>query len=158
VSIHLWRCDTNKDGEYARDEFMNALDVLFKTNRFNLSKIGDHFINPCCFGEDLAAWLRLKLGERGLQSRDPYQEDWGWELPVVARSGSYYLCMSGNPDETGADADQGEWRIIVEKKRSIRQRLTGQGKIGADDELARIVKEILSAEPEIREVHLENLQ
>ena len=137
---------------------MNALDILFKTNRFNLSKVGDHFINPCCFGEDLAAWLRLKLGERGLRANDPYQEDWGWELPVVASSGSYYLCMSGNSDQSSADADQGEWRIIVEKKRSIGQRLTGQGNIGAGDELIRIVKEILSAEPEIREVHLENLQ
>jgi hypothetical protein len=34
---------------------MNGLRILFKTNRFNLSKVGEHFINLCCFGEDLAS-------------------------------------------------------------------------------------------------------
>ena len=70
---------------------MNALRMLFRTNRFNLSKIGEHFINPCCFGEDLAAWIRVKLIEKGVQARDPYQEDWGWEVPVMCGSNSYYL-------------------------------------------------------------------
>ena len=77
---------------------MNALRILFKTNRFNLSKVGEHFINPCCFGEDLAVWLRIKLSERNVEVREPYQEDWGWELPAMQESDSYYLCMSGNAD------------------------------------------------------------
>src|SRR6266513_835232 len=47
---------------YTRGEKqMNALDILFRSGSFNLSKVGEHFINPCCFGEDLAAWLRIKL-------------------------------------------------------------------------------------------------
>jgi len=33
--------------------------------RFNLSTAKEYFINPDCFGEDLAAWLRDKLTERG---------------------------------------------------------------------------------------------
>jgi len=33
-------------------------DLLFETERFNSSEAGAHFINPNCFGEDLAAWLR----------------------------------------------------------------------------------------------------
>jgi hypothetical protein len=37
---------------------MNALRILFKTNRFNLSKVGEHFINPCCFGENLIHGVR----------------------------------------------------------------------------------------------------
>jgi hypothetical protein len=135
---------------------MNALHVLFRSNRFNLSKVGEHFINPCCFGEDVAAWLRAKLGERGVHTKEPYQEDWGWELPVAASSGSYYLCIGGNSDESDVDKDQGEWRIIVEKKRSIGQRLTGKGKIAAGDDMAKIVEEILSAEAGIREVRLES--
>ena len=68
---------------------MNALRILFKTNRFNLSKVGEHFINPCCFGEDLAAWLRIKLSERDVEVREPYQEDWGrleaFERHMMAR-------------------------------------------------------------------------
>ena len=88
---------------------MNALDILFKTDRFNLSKVGQHFINPCCFGEDLAAWLRLKLIERSIEVREPYQEDWGWELPARNGSDSHYLCMSGNSDESSKNKDEGEW-------------------------------------------------
>jgi hypothetical protein len=111
---------------------MNSLDILFKTSRFNLSKVGEHFINPCCFGEDLAAWLRTKLSDRSIEVRQPYQEDWGWELPAKQGSDSYYLCMSGNSDNS-ANKDEGEWRIIVEKRRSIWHRVSGVGKIAADD-------------------------
>src|SRR5438045_2507906 len=96
---------------------MNAREIIFRSNRFNLSTIGDHFINPCCFGEDVVAWLRTKLAENRIQTATPYQEDWGWELPVTCGGGSYYLCVSGNADN--AENDEGEWRIIVEKPRSI---------------------------------------
>jgi len=134
---------------------MNALRILFRTNQFNLSKVGAHFINPCCFGEDLAAWLQAKLTELGIESRPPYQEDWGWELPAKLPSGSYFLCMSGNSDESDTDKDDGEWGIIVEKKRSVGQLLTGKGKISSDDEMMRTVEEILRKESAIREVRRE---
>jgi hypothetical protein len=131
-------------------ELMNSLDILFKTSHFNLSKVGEHFINPCCCGEDLAAWLRAKLIERSIEVFQPYQEDWGWEVPAKDGSDSYYLCMSGNSDESSTNKDEGEWRIIVEKRRSIWQRLRGKGRIAPDDEMARLVEEILSGDPTIR--------
>src|SRR5439155_8976332 len=87
---------------------MNALRILFNTGRFNLSKVGEHFINPCCFGEDLSAWLRQKLIERLVEMREPYQEDWSWELPAKSGDQSYYLCMSGNADGSAANPDEGE--------------------------------------------------
>jgi hypothetical protein len=55
---------------------MNVRRILFTTTCFNLSKVGEHFINPCCFGEDLAAWLRAKLVEGTLRLSN--EEDWGW--------------------------------------------------------------------------------
>jgi hypothetical protein len=55
---------------------MNARDILFKTSRFNLSRGGEHFTNPCCFGEDLAAWLRIELGNNGVEAGLP-----GTQLP-----------------------------------------------------------------------------
>ena len=134
---------------------MNALRILFKTNRFNLSKVGEHFINPCCFGEDLAAWLRIKLSERNVEASEHYQEDWGWELLTMQESDFYYLCISGNSDELTANKDDGEWSIIVEKRRSIGQRLRGAGKIAANDKMVIMIQEILRAEPAIREVHCE---
>jgi hypothetical protein len=134
---------------------MNASQILFKTNRFNLSKVGEHFINPCCFGEDLAAWLRIKLNERRVEVDQAYQEDWGWELPAACGNDSYYLCMSGNSDELSTDQNEGEWRIIIEKRRTIGQRLSGAGKITANDEMVKTIEQILSGEPTVREVRCE---
>jgi hypothetical protein len=131
---------------------MNALQIACKTARFNLSKMGELFINPCCFGEDFADWLRIKLTERNVQVRLPYQEDWGWELPAIVGSDSYYLGMSGNADGFNEIEDEGEWNIIIEKKCSIRQRLSGKGKIAANDKIVLILEEILCAEPTIRDV------
>ncbi len=126
---------------------MNAIRILFKTGRFNLSKVSENFINPCCFGEDLAAWLRQELVERQV-----------WELPANIDGQSYYLCVSGNAEETNAKPDAGEWGIIVEKKRSIFQRITGKGKITRDDGMLGRVSKILEGEPTIRGVHLEELR
>ncbi len=40
------------------------VNILFKTGRFNLSKIGPDFINDCCFGEDFLAWLHFTINWR----------------------------------------------------------------------------------------------
>lgn len=132
---------------------MNALHILFRSDRFNLSKVGEHFINPCWFGEDLAAWLRPKLAEKKIETGPPYLEDWGWELPATKRPDSYYLCMSGNADNPGND--EGEWRIIVEKRRWIWERLTGEGKILAGDAVVTLIEQILSNEPAIKNLRRE---
>jgi hypothetical protein len=134
---------------------MNALALVFRTDQFNLSRVGPHFINPSCFGEDLATWLREKLRERSVEAREPYQEDWGWELPVKNAAQSYYLCMSGNSEGKEGDLDDGEWRVIVERKRSVQERFTGKGNIQLDDAMLAVVQEILIAEPGIRDIHLE---
>jgi hypothetical protein len=136
-------------------QVMNALRILFTTSRFNLSKVGDHFINPCCFGEDLAAWLRVKLIERKVEVPQLYQEDWGWELQANRGLDSYYLCVSGNADGSNTNKDEGEWGIIVEKKRSLWQRLSGKGRIARNDEMTGLIEEILSDDPTVRDVHRE---
>jgi hypothetical protein len=130
---------------------MNARDLLFKTGRFNLTVMKDHFINPCCFGEDLAAWLRDKLVAKGVKSSSPGQEDWGWYLKVNYLRDSYFLGMSGNAHQQGCD--EGQWRIIVEKKRSVSQWLRGTGKILENDRVVLLIEEILRAEPNFQEVH-----
>ncbi len=93
--------------------------------------------------------------ERDVEVCQPYQEDWGWELPAMRESDSYYLCMSGNSDESSTNKDEGEWGIIIEKRRSIKQRLRGTGKIAANDRMVSTIEEILRAEPTIQEVHRE---
>lgn len=93
---------------------MTSFDILFQTNRFNVSEVKEHFINPCCFGEDLAEWLREQLAKKGVSADTPYQEDSGWEM--LAREGSqgYFLGATGYPSEGAVDknVESGEswWR------------------------------------------------
>lgn len=132
---------------------MNAGDLLFKTGRFNLTVVKDHFINPCCFGEDLAVWLQDKLAANGVESSGPGQEDWGWYLNVSYFRDSYFLGMSGNAHQQSSD--EGQWRIIVEKKRSVSQWLRGTGKILENDRMLLLIEEILRSEPDFQEVRRE---
>ena len=130
-------------------------DLLFETNRFNLSEVREHFINPCCFGEDLAAWLRGKLLEKGLEVAGPDQEDWGWYIEASYEGGRYFIGVGGNADETGGDNNQGEWRIIVEKHRSLWDRLIGKNEASEADGMIALIREIVEAEPDFRNVRYE---
>lgn len=132
---------------------MNARNILFETNRFNLSKVGEHFINPCCFGEDAAAWLRGRLAERGIESASPGQEDWGWYLQAKHSGESYILGINGNTSENVAEENEGKWRIIVKRDRSIWGRITGKGRIALDDAMVLLIERILRAEPDFRNIH-----
>jgi hypothetical protein len=134
---------------------MNARDILFKTSRFNLSKIGKHFINPGCFGEDLAAWLRIKLAENGVEVGPSGQEDWGWYLRVKYDGNGYFLGMSGKVEENPTNVNDGEWRIIVKKNLSIWQRMSGKGRITAEDGVFALIEKIVREETDIRVVHNE---
>jgi hypothetical protein len=57
-----------------------------------------HFINPCCFGEDFAAWLKQELAPlaaHGFDFSEPMQEDYGWAFGLRTEeilSGS--LCLT----------------------------------------------------------------
>ena len=134
---------------------MNTRCILFKTNRFNLSKVGAHFINPCCFGQDLASWLRDKLIAKRVDASAPGQEDRGWYLIVKSGADGYFLGMSGNTEDNSANPDDGEWGIIVEKTRTIVQRLTGKGRITAGDGMFALVKAVLDGESDFRDVYEE---
>ena len=119
------------------------VDFLFKTSRFNLSKVGDDFINDCCFGEDLITWLREKLLSAGYDVDEPGQEDWGWLVEVQRGSEKYNVGTSGNSDEDPARPDYGEWRVFVEPHRSLKDRLL---KRTNENNLAPVIDRLLSAE------------
>jgi len=130
-------------------------DLLFETNRFNLSEVKEHFINPCCFGEDLAAWLRGKLREKGIEMSEPDQEDWGWYISGTFKGNDYFVGIGGNADEASDEKNQGEWRIMVEKRRSVWQKLSGKNEMSESDELLQTVREILQAEPGFEKLRFE---
>jgi len=135
---------------------MNARHILFRTNRFNLSDTKPHFINPECFGEDFADWLKNKLVERGVDVGRLGQEDWGWYLEVKNDGHPYLLGMNGIPDEASSgNKDFGQWRIIVKKNRSLGDWLSGEGRIDVDDTMLTTIEETLRAEHDFSDIHQE---
>jgi hypothetical protein len=124
----------------------DRIDILFETARFNLSEVKEHFINDCCFGEDLAAWLRGRLNSNGMRALEPYQEDWGWEFSVKDSVGSYYVGVGGNAAAGAANKNQGEWRVMISKRRSLWDRLTGKNKLSAGEPIISSIRTVLEAE------------
>lgn len=128
------------------------MDILFETDRFNLSDVKEHFINPCCFGEDLAQWLGEKLTEKGAIPSAPGQEDWGWYLFVEQGSHRYFVGVGGNPAEGIAARNDGEWRIMVERRRSLWDRLRGRNRITNADPILAMIEDILRQQADIRNI------
>ena len=53
--------------------------ATFKSNLFNSTETKDYFINPNCFGDDVAKWLLQELRAKGIKTdKEPGQEDFGW--------------------------------------------------------------------------------
>ena len=127
-------------------------DILFESNRFNLSEPKKHFINPNCYGEDLAAWLRSKLIERGVPTIEPGQEDWGWYIESKLDDSGYFIGIGGNADDSSADPNQGEWRIMVEKKRSLSEKLLRKNFLAADDPMFALLESIIRGEPDFTNI------
>jgi len=128
-------------------------DLLFETDRFNLSQERENFINPCCFGEDLAGWLRGKLAERGAKASEPAQEDWGWYLGADYEGHSYFIGIGGNADE-GRGGNYGEWRIMVEEPQSLWARLTKK-KTPTPEKMFALIRSIVESEPGFTNVRLD---
>lgn len=130
-------------------------DLLFETSRFNLSEVKAHFINPCCFGEDSAPWLRGRLLAMGFEATAPAQEDWGWYVEVKHKGGWYFIGVGGNAVEAGRGDNRGEWRVMVEKRRTVWEKLTGGGGAAEAGEVADAVWRILKAEADFTNLRRE---
>jgi hypothetical protein len=116
--------------------------------------VGADFINPGLLRKGPGRLASGQAQATGIDLGEPYPEDWGWGLRVKNGGQSYYLGAGGNADGSSDNRDEGEWRVIVEKKQSIGWRFSGQGTITGDDGLLLSVKEILMADPSIRHVHV----
>ena len=130
-------------------------DILFEANRFNLSEVQPHFINDTCFGEDVAAWLRDKLLALGISATVPDQEDWGWYIEATYAGAIYFIGVGGNQQPGASDKNAGEWRIMIERHRSVWDKLTGKNTITPNDALLVIIRGIIDAEPGFRNVRQE---
>lgn len=94
------------------------------TDAFEHREVKPHFINPCCFGEDFAAWLAKELAPltaAGFQLSEPIQEDYGWGLWASRNDSSFWIALSFCDD--GPVEEPAEWLVSVSHEGGLLKRL-----------------------------------
>ena len=124
----------------------------FCTDLFEGTTPGPHFINPICFGEDLAVWLKERLQLRGLSPSEPIQEDWGWVVIVPFHGHKFTLCVGIMDESIGKIPSC--WRVGVSFEKPLNGiRSWFRAAPSADlAQLALVIEENLRAEPRIQQV------
>lgn len=88
--------------------------ITVETDIFEHREVKPHFINPCCFGEDFAAWLKRELsslGTEGFAFSEPIQEDYGWGLWASRGKDRFWTALSYVGD--GPQEGPAQWVITV---------------------------------------------
>jgi hypothetical protein len=101
-------------GEKARMQLSADDSITVLTDMFEHRNAKPHFINPCCFGEDFAEWLKQELS----RSRDPgfnlsemTQEDYGWGFWASHGEDRFWIAVSYVGD--GPQEAPAQWVISV---------------------------------------------
>jgi len=68
--------------------------VTFQSNAFNSTVVRPYFLNPLCFGDDLAQHLVCELEKKRYSTDTPAQEDFGWYFKFSV-SGKAHLFLVG---------------------------------------------------------------
>jgi hypothetical protein len=121
--------------------------VTFESSLFNTSDPKDYFINPCCFGDDVAIWLAEQLRAKGYEAEGkPGQEDFGWYFTF--RISGIEDCFVIGHRPTGEE-EVGVWIGGLERGRGLVASLLGRRKRGIEMVAAQAIHQILSRSPQI---------
>jgi hypothetical protein len=121
--------------------------ISIRTDLFEHREVKPDFINPCCFGEDFAAWLKQKLDglhSRGFTFSDSLQEDYGWGFWASHGKDKFWIALSYVGD--GPQEEPAEWVITVCPPNVVSRLLRGKDSQAAWNELHRRVSEALEAD------------
>jgi hypothetical protein len=91
--------------------------VTFESSAFNMTTPKDYFINPCCFGDDVAEWLIGELRKQGMGTDEkPGQEDFGWYLNFESAGIGHTFVIGHRPN---GEMEEGTWIGWLERKRGL---------------------------------------
>ena len=119
------------------------LYLTFETDRFNRTEAKDYYINPNCFGDDLAQWLVMQLEHRNIKVGNVGQEDWGWEVQCTFAGSSYFMSI-GSVAGTEEDGNFGEWRIYLTRQCSLIGRIFGKDRMHREEGIIAVLYAILN--------------
>ena len=125
--------------------------VTFKSDVFNTSEPKDYFINPGCFGDDLANWLMNELQKHSIEIVvGPQQEDFGWYFTFRVSKTAYDFIISFR---SGDPIAVGDWIGHLERKWGFIGSMLGWRNRGIQRNATYEIHRILSESPCIRDVH-----
>ena len=125
--------------------------ITVETDMFEHREVKPHFINPCCFGEDFAAWLKQQITPlTDFILSEIIQEDYGWGFWALHGKDRFWVALSyvGNgPQEAPA-----QWIISVNYDPGLNliKRLLHRPDVQAFSELRDRVWQILGSNSAIR--------
>lgn len=121
--------------------------VEFRSSKFPPYEGEEAEINPGLWGKRLTEYLAQKLAERGIETEEFSVEDWGCYLPVKTEGFRLALCCGHQ------DGDEDQFLVVTEPSTPTVKKFFRT--IDATAQLTRLldaVREILAADPDIREV------
>ena len=89
--------------------------ITVETDLFEHREVKPHFINPCCFGEDFAEWLKKQIGvlERsGFSFSEIIQEDYGWGFWAWHGKDPFWVALGYVGD--GPQEAPAQWVVSVD--------------------------------------------
>jgi hypothetical protein len=124
--------------------------VTFESSAFNMTTPKDYFINPCCFGDDVAEWLIGELRKQGMGTDEkPGQEDFGWYLNFESGGICHTFVIGHRPH---GETEKGTWIGWLERKRGLIGSILVGRKRGIQASAAQAVHLALTESSVVREV------
>lgn len=110
----------------------------------------NYFINPCCFGEDVAEWLINELRKLGMKTDEkPGREDFGWYLDFELTGIGHTFVVGYRP---ATETEAGTWVGWLERKHGFVGSLLGWRKRGIQSSAVEAIHHILICSPQIQDV------
>jgi hypothetical protein len=126
------------------------LIAAFRSTAFNTREPKPYFINPCCFGDDVAKWLIAQLHVRSVETEnEPGQEDFGWYVRLRFGGARYFLLVSLRPDNV---LEGRTWILCIERDRGLLGSAFGLPRRGIDPAVPELLNAILTGAHEIEDV------
>jgi hypothetical protein len=131
--------------------------IAIETDLFEHRNVKPHFINPCCFGEDFALWLKRELApltKDGFSFSEPIQEDYGWGLWASKGKDPFWIALSYVGD--GPQTEPAQWVISLNYDVGLNliKRLLHKPNLQAFTVLRDCVWQLIRSNPAIKTIEL----
>ena len=125
--------------------------ITVETDLFEHRQVKPHFINPCCFGEDFAAWLKERVSEQltsDFTFSPALQEDYGWGFQVYHAKDCYWVAISYVGD--GPQEPPPQWVISLSSGDNLIKRIFHKPDAATEARLREIIQSAIRSNAPIK--------